>query len=106
LAAIFEQILDVPEVNRCDDFFTLVGDSILSVRLAARARADGLAVSPRMVFEHPTLQQLAAAVDIEGELSGNSVQHKDTHHQPMTTSGLSGDELAALATSWSTAGKP
>ncbi|EUA58795.1 amino acid adenylation domain protein [Mycobacterium intracellulare 1956] len=66
LAKVFAELLSTPEVGRFDDFFALGGDSILSVQLASRARAVGLAVSPRMIFENPTVQQLAAAVDALG----------------------------------------
>ena len=66
LAAVFADLLSTSEVGRFDDFFALGGDSILSVQLASRARAVGLSVNPRMVFENPTVEQLAAAVDAVG----------------------------------------
>ena len=66
LAKVFAELLSTPEVGRFDDFFALGGDSILSVQLASRARAAGLAVSPRMIFENPTVQQLAAAAGCVG----------------------------------------
>ena len=53
---MFAELLSTAEVGRFDDFFALGGDSILSVQLASRARAAGLAVSPRMVFENPTVR--------------------------------------------------
>ena len=97
-------MLSTPDVGRFDDFFALGGDSILSVQLASRARAVGLAVSPRMVFENPTVQQLAAALDA---LDGASVDRPgrratDTRFEPMSTSGLSADDLAAVTQLWST----
>ncbi|EUA33353.1 phosphopantetheine attachment site family protein [Mycobacterium xenopi 4042] len=61
---MFAEVLSVSEIGRFDDFFALGGDSILSVQVAARARGAGLPVSPRMVFENPTVQQLAAVVEI------------------------------------------
>ena len=63
LAKVFAELLSTSEVGRFDDFFALGGDSILSVQLASRARAAGLAVSPRMIFENPTVEELAAALD-------------------------------------------
>ncbi|MBV9318593.1 MAG: non-ribosomal peptide synthetase, partial [Mycobacterium sp.] len=97
LAEVFVDLLPIAEIGRCDDFFTLGGDSILSVQLAARARAAGLPVTPRMVFENPTVQQLAAAVDAAPkEIDG----HTDTRFEPMSTSGLSVEDLAAVAGSW------
>ena len=50
-------LLDVPEVGRHDDFFSLGGDSILAVQLAARARDAGLPLTARMVFEHPAIRR-------------------------------------------------
>jgi mycobactin peptide synthetase MbtE len=104
LAALFTELLSTPEVGRFDEFFALGGDSILSVRLAARAREAGLPVSPRMVFEHPTVQLLAAAVDVAGpQANGAEI---DTRHAPMSTSGLSAEDLAAVTQSWTQGGKP
>ncbi|GAA4974005.1 amino acid adenylation domain-containing protein [Pseudonocardia tropica] len=44
-----------------DDFFALGGDSISSMQLATRARAAGLALRPREVFTHRTVEAIAAA---------------------------------------------
>ncbi|HEU4362030.1 MAG TPA: phosphopantetheine-binding protein, partial [Mycobacterium sp.] len=99
LAEVFAELLSTSEIGRFDDFFALGGDSILSVQLAARARAAGLAVSPRMVFENPTVQLLAAAV--EAAPARNDTGHRpDEQHEPMSMSGLSADDLAAAAASW------
>ena len=97
LAAMLVDLLSAPVVGRHDDFFTLGGDSILAVQLAARARDAGVALTARMVFEHPELAELAAAVDA----AGGQVAQQDTHHAPMAVSGLSADELASLAAGWS-----
>jgi mycobactin peptide synthetase MbtE len=105
LATVFAELLSTAEVGRFDDFFTLGGDSILSVQLAARARAAGLAINPRMVFENPTVQQLAAALDALGEdtdLVEQAPEPVDTSFEPMSTSGLSAADLAAVTRLWST----
>jgi len=39
-----------------DNFFLLGGDSILSLQIVARAREAGLRVTPRQLFEHPTVE--------------------------------------------------
>ncbi|MCV7412181.1 non-ribosomal peptide synthetase [Mycobacterium florentinum] len=104
LATVFAELLSTPQVGRFDDFFALGGDSILSVQLSARARAAGLSVSPRMVFEHPTVEQLAAALDALGDGQTDSDQADvpaDTRFEPMTASGLSADDLAAVSQLWS-----
>ncbi|WP_036466835.1 phosphopantetheine-binding protein [Mycobacterium genavense] len=101
LATVFAELLSTPEVGRFDDFFALGGDSILSVQLSARARAAGLPVSPRMVFEHPTPAQLAAALDALGDGQTDAdAAAADTRFEPMAASGLSADDLAAVSQLW------
>jgi len=97
LAAILVDVLDTGEVGRRGEFFSLGGDSILAVRVAARARDAGLPLTPRMIFEHPVLHELAAALDAESEAE---TVPTDKHYAPMSTSGLAADELAALTSSW------
>jgi mycobactin peptide synthetase MbtE len=92
LAAMLADVLDLPEVGRNDDFFSLGGDSILAVQVAARARDAGLALTARMVFEHPAIQELAATIDAVGSVPETA----DIRHEPMAASGLSPDELAAV----------
>jgi mycobactin peptide synthetase MbtE len=106
LATVFAELLSTPDVGRFDDFFALGGDSILSVQLASRARAVGLPVNPRMIFENPTPAQLAAAVDAleasgDGASPDNGADASETRFEPMTTSGLSATDLAAVTQLWS-----
>ncbi|MEZ0338646.1 amino acid adenylation domain-containing protein [Mycobacterium sp. pV006] len=96
LAEVLVEVHDGTEIGRFDDFFELGGDSILAVQLAARAKEAGLRVTGRMVFEHPVVHDLAAAVDAAGAVTDT----EDVRHAPMEASGLSADELAMLATSW------
>ena len=100
LAAMLAEALEMPEIGRNDNFFSLGGDSILAVQLAARARDAGIRLTARMVFEHPAIHDLAATVDN----AGASAQSADSHHEPMAASGLSADELAAVTALFSSAG--
>ena len=59
---LFAQVLGLDRVGAGDSFFTLGGDSIMSMQLVARARRAGLVATPRQVFEHKTPAGLAAAV--------------------------------------------
>ncbi|MEM7294085.1 MAG: condensation domain-containing protein [Pseudomonadota bacterium] len=43
-----------------DNFFALGGDSILALQLVARAQAEGFMITPRDVFENPTIAELVA----------------------------------------------
>ncbi|WP_028695076.1 non-ribosomal peptide synthetase [Pseudomonas cremoricolorata] len=60
LAAIWQDVLKRPQVGRRDNFFELGGDSILSIQVVSRARQAGLNFSPKELFQHQTVQALAA----------------------------------------------
>src|ERR1043165_6493154 len=62
LAAIWCEVLRCEQVGIHDNFLELGGDSILSIQVAARASRAGLRVTPRDLFEHPTVEALAAVV--------------------------------------------
>jgi amino acid adenylation domain-containing protein/non-ribosomal peptide synthase protein (TIGR01720 family) len=59
LAAIWREVLRVEQVGLEDNFFALGGDSILCIQVVSRARRAGLVLTPRQIFEHPTIAQLA-----------------------------------------------
>jgi|AGTN01.1.fsa_nt_gi amino acid adenylation domain/amino acid adenylation domain len=61
LALVWRQVLGIGRIGADDDFFALGGDSILSLQVVARARAQGLALSVKDVFRRPTLAAQAAA---------------------------------------------
>ncbi|WP_053745456.1 non-ribosomal peptide synthetase [Streptomyces sp. NRRL WC-3618] len=60
LAALFRELLNLPEVPLDEDFFALGGDSISSIRLVSRAAEAGVVISARDVFKHQTVKELAA----------------------------------------------
>ncbi len=70
LAGIYAQVLGLPRVGVDDSFFELGGDSILSMQVAARARAAGLRCRPRDVFVEETVARLARVVTMAGGAGG------------------------------------
>ncbi|MGP4030395.1 condensation domain-containing protein, partial [Actinomadura sp. 3N407] len=50
-----------------DGFFDLGGDSIIAIQLVSRARQSGLVITPREVFQHQTVEELAATAQPAGE---------------------------------------
>ncbi|MFC9662402.1 amino acid adenylation domain-containing protein [Nocardia sp. NPDC127606] len=67
VARLFTEVLGVPLVGADDSFFALGGDSILSIQLVARAKADGLSFSTQDVFVHKTVAGLAATATEAGD---------------------------------------
>lgn len=64
LAEIWEDVLSLADVGVEDNFFDLGGDSILSVRIVAKARERGLVFSSRQLFECPTIASLMEVAEI------------------------------------------
>ena len=60
LAKIWAGVLGVERIGIHDNFFELGGDSILSIQIIARANQAGLRLSPRQLFQHQTIAELAA----------------------------------------------
>ncbi|MFE7796322.1 amino acid adenylation domain-containing protein [Nocardia sp. NPDC057440] len=104
LVAVLEELLETTDIGRTDGFFALGGDSIIAIQWAARAGAAGLTMTPQMVFEHFTLWELAAAVDVAGADQADAAGQpaEDHQHAPMSVSGLPDDALAMLRQSWTT----
>ncbi len=67
LARVWAEVLGVARVGVQDNYFALGGDSIKAIQIAARAAAQGLSVTIRDLFEHPTVAALALAVSDRGE---------------------------------------
>lgn len=98
LAKIWSGVLGVEQLGIHDNFFELGGDSILSIQIIARANQAGLKLSPRQLFEHQSIAELAevagtvaTAVAEQGVVTGavplTPVQarffaqdHADLHH--------------------------
>ncbi|MFP2934544.1 AMP-binding protein, partial [Pyxidicoccus sp. 3LG] len=59
LADIWAQVLGRPRVGIHDSFFELGGDSIISLQVIAKARQAGMRLTPRHVFQHRTVAELA-----------------------------------------------
>ncbi len=69
LARTWAEVLRVEAVGLHDNFFELGGDSILAIQIVARARDAGVRVTPRQLFQHQTLAELAAHADTTGAVT-------------------------------------
>ncbi|HKW01049.1 MAG TPA: phosphopantetheine-binding protein, partial [Vicinamibacterales bacterium] len=63
LVAIWQELLQTPQVGIDDDFFAIGGHSLLGMQMIALIRdRAGVSVAIRQLFETPTIRQLSAAV--------------------------------------------
>jgi amino acid adenylation domain-containing protein/non-ribosomal peptide synthase protein (TIGR01720 family) len=59
LAGIWAEVLKLERVGVHDNFFELGGDSVLSIQIIARANRAGLRLTPKHLFQHQTIAELA-----------------------------------------------
>lgn len=71
LAEIWSQLLDVtPGVH--ENFFALGGDSLLVIRMVARAHQRGIHITPRQVMAYQTIAELARVLEQGNSFSSTS----------------------------------
>jgi non-ribosomal peptide synthase protein (TIGR01720 family) len=75
LARIWAEVLGLGQVGIHDNFFELGGDSILSIQATSRARQHGLGYTPKDLFLHQTIAELAPHV--------TEAPRADGRHQPV-----------------------
>ncbi|MCP3804373.1 non-ribosomal peptide synthase/polyketide synthase [Allokutzneria sp. A3M-2-11 16] len=85
LAEIWADVLGLERVGVADNFFSLGGDSILSIQVSARARQAGLRLATKELFLHQTIGALAPHVqplkdeadraDVVGDVPLTPIQH-------------------------------
>ncbi|KAG8628579.1 hypothetical protein KVT40_004452 [Elsinoe batatas] len=75
IAQLWTQILPrkSPHIAPSDNFIALGGDSVAAMRLVSVARANGLALTSQLIFEHPVLSDLAAVMESTNSCSASSV---------------------------------
>ncbi|KDB53387.1 hypothetical protein X805_09720 [Sphaerotilus natans subsp. natans DSM 6575] len=70
LMRIWCEVLRHERLGVTDNFFQVGGDSILSIQIVSRARAAGLHLKPRDLFQHQTIAELAAIAQPEAQAGG------------------------------------
>ncbi|GCF07291.1 non-ribosomal peptide synthetase [Dictyobacter arantiisoli] len=63
LADVWAEIMHLERVGIQDNFFSLGGDSILSIQIIGRANQLGLHLTPKQLFQYQTIEQLSQVVN-------------------------------------------
>jgi amino acid adenylation domain-containing protein/non-ribosomal peptide synthase protein (TIGR01720 family) len=71
IAGIWQDILKLERVGVTDNFFTLGGDSIISIQVVSRARQAGIRFTPRDLFQQQTVERLARVVQVNVPLEND-----------------------------------
>ncbi len=79
IAAIWQDVLKLERVGLNDNFFELGGDSIISIQVVSRARQQGIAFTPKELFQHQTVQGLASVAAYRRKCPGD---RPGTSHRP------------------------
>ena len=82
LASIWASLLQVESVGIDENFFELGGDSILAMQIVSRAAQAGLAISPKQIFQHQTVAELAAVAGVASVIP--ATQGRETGVVPLT----------------------
>ncbi|TDF92724.1 non-ribosomal peptide synthetase [Paenibacillus piri] len=98
LAEIWQEVLGAARVGINDNFFSLGGDSIKAIQMAARLRKTGWKLDMKDLFQNPTIAQVSVYLQwvkgeridqahVEGEVPLTPIQHwffeqqfTDSHH--------------------------
>lgn len=83
LVTIWEEILEVSPIGVYDNFYALGGDSLLALQLVLSAESAGIGISPKQLFQHPTIADLAARAG-EGRSAIQAKQGLVTGAVPLT----------------------
>lgn len=67
IAAIWADVFRRSRVGLDENFFAIGGDSILSLQVIARAHQSGIRITPRQIFQNPTVRLLAGVAEVIAE---------------------------------------
>lgn len=73
--------IDASLIGRDDHFFHLGGDSVLTIHLSAAIRKIGLSLSASLIFQHPTLTDMASALELRNKNLENT---KEVEYLPFS----------------------
>ena len=76
-----------------ENFYDLGGDSIIAMRLAARAHRQGLIIMPAQIIRYPTIAELSKVAGISKDLSASATGGAPGKFE---LAGLGADELDEL----------
>jgi microcystin synthetase protein McyA len=87
LTNLWLTVLQLDSISLDDNFFALGGDSIRAIQITSRGRDAGVVVTPRQLFDYPSIRQLAAVLSARqaNEILKTSERTEATDRESQTT---------------------
>ncbi len=67
LLEVWREVLGLEQIGIRDNFFEVGGDSIISIQIVSRAKRSGIELSPKLLFEYPSIIELAQQLDYQDD---------------------------------------
>ncbi|MFA5921357.1 MAG: amino acid adenylation domain-containing protein [Methylococcaceae bacterium] len=77
LASIWTEVLGLERVGIHDNFFEVGGESVVAIQVVSRVNRAGYDVTPRQIFQHQTIAELAEALKSQPQVSVRQAQAND-----------------------------
>ena len=84
LVSIWQDVLGLKKVSINDNFFKIGGDSIINLQVVFRAKEQGIQITPKQIFQHKTIAELALVAETETLISKQNKQAMVTGFVPLT----------------------
>ncbi|MCH6159351.1 non-ribosomal peptide synthetase/type I polyketide synthase [Streptomyces marispadix] len=82
LVEIVAEVVGVSGIGPSDNFFSVGGNSIMGIQIVSRANAEGLEFTAADLFQHETLEELAAELESRGAtVTGSAATEPLTRRQ-------------------------
>jgi len=65
LLEVWKRFLHLETIGIHDNFFSIGGDSIITIQVVVAAKEQGINISPQQVFAHPTIEALSRVANTE-----------------------------------------
>ncbi len=93
LVEVWENVLGRDQIGIHDNFFELGGDSIISLQIVMQAAEIGLQLTPRQLFQYPTIAELALVISTVDE---ETAQPCSSNALAPDLAGLSQEQLESI----------
>lgn len=97
LLAVWQEVLETDHISRHDNFFQAGGDSMGIIRVIALCAEAGLHLTPGVLYDHPTIAQLARHLSLPTETTDRETDGTSSKRVTVTESAAAAPPAAVDA---------